>query len=98
MLEGWADIQDEERDEIFQLIRKHYKIAVKSEDSDKVTYAGADYRASSKDNLFKEFRRICIDILSESGRKNKTSILNSFLVAVGIFYLKFMKATQNISF
>lgn len=42
------------------------------------------YKKDSKDNLFREFRRICAEISNESSFTGKTKILHQFLLKVGM--------------
>lgn len=46
------------------------------------------YKEDSKDNLFREFRRICADIADESSYLGKTKILHTFLLKVCLIFKK----------
>lgn len=91
-IDGWDQLDEEDRDTVQEKIYEWLKTnknssktsATASTSTKKDTSAqlGKHYKSDSKDNLFREFRRICADITNESSYLKKTAVLNKYLLKV----------------
>lgn len=92
LIEGYQLLSETHKDFILEQINTCFPTAsttsvasgssAKKSSSGVEEFAGKNYRADSKDNLFKEFRRIVVNMTNESSYLKKTQILNQFLIKV----------------
>jgi DNA ligase 3 len=82
-IDGWGQLSEEDRDAILEAMQKHdpqkWKAAVEAPAAKPTTSAtGQEFNATTKDNSFREFRRICAEVANESSYTGKTKILNDY--------------------
>lgn len=91
-IDGWDQLDEEDRDTVQEKIYEFMKTnknsskaggaASTSTKKDASVQLGKHYKSDSKDNLFREFRRICADITNESSYLKKSAVLNKYLLKV----------------
>jgi DNA ligase 3 len=79
-IDGWGQLSEEDRDAILESMQKHDPQKWKAPASVKPQTSAADqeFDATTKDNSFREFRRICAEVANESSYTGKTKILHEY--------------------
>jgi DNA ligase-3 len=83
LIQGFHLLGEEDKDRIIEKINTINPNPVKTTKAAvpvPVFNKGSNFKEDSKDNSFREFRRIVTEITNESGYLKKTAILNKFLI------------------